>query len=84
MFRYCDDREETISHLISKKEILRKESIRQNATGWEKMILNLSVRTNGICTSRNPPKKIRRKKFSRILRYKSITNSRQTNRHNDS
>ena len=78
--RLCGDRDETINHIISECNKLAQKEYKT----WHDLdgggvgdplgrSLNLPIRTNGICTTQNPSRRMRRTNFSGILRYKRIT-----------
>ena len=74
-FRLCANRDETINHTISECSKLAERDV--DYTGWERWSTrncarnwNLTIQTNDIYTNHNPSYRMRRRKFSGILRYK--------------
>ena len=78
--RLCGERDETVNHILSEcsKLLLKEYKIRLSqwarwSTGKWARHLNLTIQTNGLCTTKNLSWKMRRSNSSGILRYKQIT-----------
>ena len=73
--RLCNDRDETINHIISKLA-LKEYKTRHNWVGrvihWE-FVQNLTIQTNGICTTQHLSWRMRHINPYRILTDKRIT-----------
>ena len=77
--RLCGDRDETNNHIISEcNKLAQKESkTRHDWVGkvihWETCNWNLTIRTNGICTTKHLSWRMTHTNSYRTLRYKRIT-----------
>ena len=59
--RLCGDRDETINHIINEcSKLPQKEYQTKYDWVWKELFknFNLTIRTNGMCTTQNPPEKI--------------------------
>ena len=79
-YRLCADRNKTIDHIISEcSKLAHKERIRLDRTAWRRWStgncaksLNLTLRTNGICTPQNPYLRLRRINHSGIFEIQTV------------
>ena len=80
--RLCGNKDETNNHIKS----LRGKLVQIEYETWHNWVgnvihrkfarnLHLTIRTSGICTTQNSPRRMRRTNFTGILTYKQITKS---------
>ena len=72
--RLCGDRNETINHITSECSKLHRRSTRRDTIGWARYSpgkcarnLNLTMPTNGICTTQHRPRKLHTQTPVRLL-----------------